>query len=129
MPSKPSQKVAYISGPMTGRPDFNYPEFDRVATYLRKRGFVVISPSETAGGVSHMDRSWYLTHDFMTILTSVDLIVVLEGWKSSAGSIVEIMVAASVGIPAYSFYLPEGDSLDEVVHLRVQINSLDGVEP
>ena len=36
----------YIAGPMTGIPQYNFPEFDRVATLLRAMGYDVVSPAE-----------------------------------------------------------------------------------
>ena len=39
-----SQKV-YISGPMSGLPDYNYPEFFDLAEYLCRIGFEPINPA------------------------------------------------------------------------------------
>ena len=36
----------YISGPMTGLPDLNFPAFHEAAAYLRAKGFDVINPAE-----------------------------------------------------------------------------------
>ena len=36
----------YISGPMTGKHDFNYPAFNAAAKRLRSEGHFVINPAE-----------------------------------------------------------------------------------
>jgi hypothetical protein len=38
--------IIYISGPMTGYPDLNFPAFHLAASVLRSEGFTVISPAE-----------------------------------------------------------------------------------
>jgi len=38
--------VYYISGPMTGLPEHNFPAFNAAAAYYRERGFEVINPAE-----------------------------------------------------------------------------------
>lgn len=36
----------YVSGPMTGKPEFNYPAFNAAAKRLRDEGHFVINPAE-----------------------------------------------------------------------------------
>ena len=38
--------IIYIAGPMTGRPDLNFPAFHAAATTLRDAGFDVVNPAE-----------------------------------------------------------------------------------
>ena len=44
MQSKP--KKLYLCGKMTGLPDHNYPEFNRIAAILRSKGYEVVNPAE-----------------------------------------------------------------------------------
>lgn len=47
------ERRIYISGPMTGLPDFNFPAFHDAAARLRERGHEVANPAEInseAGG-------------------------------------------------------------------------------
>lgn len=46
--------IIYLSGPMTGIPDLNFPEFRRVAAKLYERGYEVINPAD----FEQPDKSW-----------------------------------------------------------------------
>lgn len=41
-----TQRIIYIAGPMTGKPEWNFPEFDRVAEELRAQGHIVVNPCD-----------------------------------------------------------------------------------
>ena len=41
----------YVSGPMTGYPDLNYPAFDSFTADYRRKGHIVISPAEHDRGL------------------------------------------------------------------------------
>jgi hypothetical protein len=41
-----SVKKIYLSGPMTGLPDLNFPAFNAAASALRAKGLNVINPAE-----------------------------------------------------------------------------------
>ena len=43
-----TEDAVYLSGPMTGLPDFNRPAFHAAAAALRAQGYVVINPAEVA---------------------------------------------------------------------------------
>jgi Domain of unknown function (DUF4406) len=87
----------YISGPMTGYPDHNYPAFAEVAETLRAQGYTVISPHELASG--DLTRTWaeYLREDLKAMLDCHG-IVVLEGWQNSRGAQLEHHVAEALGM-------------------------------
>ena len=51
----------YISGPMTGKPDFNHPAFNAAAIRLREEGHFVINPAELSaffGTVNELAKSF-----------------------------------------------------------------------
>lgn len=48
----------YISGPMTGLPEFNYPAFFAAAEALEARGYETINPARTEGRASTAAHGW-----------------------------------------------------------------------
>jgi hypothetical protein len=87
---------AYISGPMTGMPDFNFPAFNREAARLRSIGYDVVNPVELNPDST---TAW---HDCMrrdlAALLECDVLALLDGWQRSAGAHLEMHVAHRVGI-------------------------------
>lgn len=102
-------KIGYLAGPMTvtGREDFNYPEFKRVATRLREEGFDILNPADYYGGRTDLDRTAYFKIDFASLLVA-DYLVLMGGWESSHGANLEVDVALERGIPIYEFTWSRG---------------------
>ena len=85
-------RKCYISGPMRGVPEFNFPAFEEAAAKLRKKGWLVFSPAE-------FDAQFHTTGDKVTVLTYIrrdlhiivnelgaaDAIVLLPNWQESIG--------------------------------------------
>lgn len=90
-------KRIYLAGPMRGYPDFNYPEFNRVAATLRGRGYFVFNPAEAAPSKGST-LAQYLMVDLQWIASHADMIVLLEGWSKSAGAKVEKALAEYLGL-------------------------------
>jgi hypothetical protein len=89
-------KRIYISGPMTGLPEFNYPAFHAAAAELRAVGHEVVSPAEinhAAGG----DWKMYLRRD-IAALCGCDAVALLPGWQNSSGAHLEVHVAHRLGL-------------------------------
>lgn len=91
-------RTIYLSGPMTGYPDFNYPAFDYAAAKLRALGYNVLNPAEDFAGDTELDYEEYIRKDIKHVLTA-DLLVMLDGWEGSAGSHLEVAVAVGIGMP------------------------------
>lgn len=87
----------YVSGPMTGLPDLNYPTFNRVAARLEEFGYDVLNPARH-GEVN--DAVW---SDYMRLalidLAAADGVCRLRGWQQSPGASLEIHIAESLGLP------------------------------
>lgn len=90
----------YLSGPMTGLPDFNAPAFNAAAQRLRHLGHTVFNPVEN--GVPP-DAAW---HDHMradiAALTKCAALVALPGCENSRGAQLEIHIAKCLGMPIYT---------------------------
>ena len=81
----------YLSGPMSGYADLNFPEFRRVAAILRDAGFSVIDPSETE---QPNISSWSeCMKNALRDMMLCDSILMLDGWKNSKGAVIEMNLA------------------------------------
>ena len=87
----------YLSGPITGYPNFKE-RFDRVAAELRQRDWIVLNPAETPAGLSEFA--------YMDIgcaqVRSADAILMLDGWRNSAGAQTEYFLAIKCGKQIYT---------------------------
>ena len=87
--------MTYISGPMTGIADFNFPEFNHVERVLVERGEKVFNPTchPLDCGFEYAD---YLRLDIQALLIC-DKIYLLKGWESSKGATLEKNIAEALG--------------------------------
>ena len=111
--------MIYLSGPMSGVPEYNFPAFHAATRLLRKRGCSVISPAELdeAGELSGIELGsqsweWYLSRDLREMLLC-DTIAVLPGWRKSRGARLEVYVARKLGMRVVS-----ADTLKRVRTMR-----------
>lgn len=88
----------YLSGPMTGYPEFNYPLFHRVAALLREEGHRVYNPAE----FKHDEPAFPIRKAFAEysafICLEADMIVLLPGWEKSLGVSAELALAKNCGL-------------------------------
>jgi hypothetical protein len=93
----PKGKRVYVSGPMTGYPENNYPAFREATRRLRDMGYAVCNPCETSTILGEdLTHAQYLRFDFERVLEA-DFLVALPGWARSLGAISEILVAVRMG--------------------------------
>lgn len=91
----------YLSGPMTGIPEYNYPYFNRVAAVIRKKyQDKVFNPAEAFEGNTDLPRDTYLRHDIEALL-NVDAIVMLPGWDESKGALLELLIAKELNLDTW----------------------------
>lgn len=93
---------AYLAGPMTGYPNFNYDAFDAAAKQLRALGLTVFNPTETSGGDQSHPYAYYCRKDSLAVL-DVDCVIVLPGWEESAGARLEVALATGLGLATFSY--------------------------
>lgn len=130
---------AYVAGPMTGIPQYNFPAFDRAAEALRVMGYEVVSPAElddpedrakalasddgAPQTAHHFGKSWadFLARDVKLIADGeFAVIVVLPGWEKSRGARLETFVANALhDIPVVRYDPLSPTGLTEVPELEL----------
>ena len=93
--SNEMSETIYLSGPMSGIPEYNYPAFQAAAESMRAVGIMVISPHEINHGIS--DYAQCMKNDIRALL-QCDAIAMMEGWHDSTGASIEIAVARVCGL-------------------------------
>lgn len=89
-------KRIYLSGPMTGKPELNFPAFNAEAQRLRLLGYDVVNPVDLNPDPA---ATWSecMRKDLAALLTC-DGLALLPGWQASGGANLELHVAHRVGI-------------------------------
>ncbi len=114
--------TVYISGPMTGHPDYNRPAFHAMANKLRAGGYEVLNPAEVDLGER---ATWedYLRKDLQMLVT-VQEVCMLPGWQSSQGALLEVAIARILGIPVVDY---PGTGPHLIQSVTVQVNETERV--
>ena len=92
----------YISGPMTGLEDLNFPAFYAAEERLVSEGFKVLNPAREDDKTKHLGitddwvREDYLRRDLTLMLNNCDVIYLLKGWEGSWGAQLELYVASEL---------------------------------
>jgi hypothetical protein len=96
----------YLSGKMTGLPDFNYPAFNEAAAKLRALGLEVCNPAENPAPPC---GTWtgYMRMALRQ-LVDCDCIVLLPGWSDSKGALIERRLAQALGMAVSHFFDVDG---------------------
>ena len=84
---------AYLSGPMTGLPDMNWPTFMYAEKYIDGK---IFNPAKPHGSIIKKPKEAFTWYDFMTedvhgLLKCKDVIV-LPGWSKSTGAKIEVKI-------------------------------------
>lgn len=99
----------YISGPMTGYPEMNFPAFEEATKRLREAGHTVLSPHEVMlpeypTGYKPITKEektamWvaFMRADIKELLDA-DIIATLTGWEESKGARIEVDLGKSLGM-------------------------------
>ena len=98
-------KRIYLSGPMKGYPESNFPAFNATAAALRAKGLEVVNPAEIDPGVPEPEEGpeW---KDFYNACMRADIkallgcqvIALMPGWERSSGAQLELHIAHRVGL-------------------------------
>lgn len=95
-----SSSIVYLSGPMTGKPEWNYPEFNQIEGALRTRGYGVLNPARHFDGDTTRPRVAYMKASLRDV-EACDAVAVLDGWRDSEGARLEVDYARQLGKPVY----------------------------
>lgn len=98
----PKESRIYLSGPMTGLPDLNFPAFHAEAARLRGLGWEVVNPAElnadpSAGLVACMRVD-------IAALMTCGAIALLPGYEDSKGASLELHIARRLGYSVVNAY-------------------------
>lgn len=92
-----SDPRVYISGPMTGMPDFNYPAFYEAEERLFQAGYEPVNPARHFGGRTDLPREVYMRADIKALM-SCEGVWMLTGWRTSKGADLEYKIARELGL-------------------------------
>ncbi len=80
----------FISGKMSGEPNYNRAKFNQVAKTLTEQGHHVMNPAILPDGFEHNE---YL-HICKAMIDCCDAVYMLKGWELSLGANLEYIYAA-----------------------------------
>ncbi len=89
--------IIYISGKMTGLPDYGRAVFFEAEKELLKRGYVVLNPAWLPDGLKY---DQYMDID-LAMIRQADAICLLPNWEDSRGAKLEKDYARELGLPVY----------------------------
>lgn len=96
-PAPAARATIYLCGPMSNLPDFNYPEFHRVANILRAVGYQVENPAENNAPECGTYIGWIRLA--LAKLINCNALAYLDGWENSKGAHIEIRTARDLDMP------------------------------
>ena len=117
--------TVYLSGPMSGLPDNNFPTFHAAAHALRKIGYEVVNPAEFTTDVNGLDSdaAWrkFMQEDIKA-LVDCQAIVMLPAWAESRGATLERHIAQglSMRVMTLTDAILEAPSHVEAAYLAVR---------
>ena len=84
---------------MTGIPGFNVQAFNRAESVLSEFGHICFNPAnKPMEGWTWND---YMKRDIKALM-DCDVVILIEGWESSKGSVLEGFIASEVGMELYT---------------------------
>lgn len=95
MTKKSKPRHVYLSGPMTGLPDYNFPAFHEAGEKLRALGYKVSCPTVNKPPC----KTWegYMRLAIIQML-ACDAVAMLPGWQASRGAKIEMDLAVVLGM-------------------------------
>ena len=119
----------YISGPMTGLPDYNRPAFAVAALHLLQAGYDVKNPAAQPE-VFGWTTAGYLIERDLPMLRRCHGVALLPGWQKSLGARTEIELARDLGMYccAAQFWLNMPGRDDFAPCMEYQVHRVEKVQ-
>lgn len=94
-----NRPTLYLSGPMSGLPEFNHPAFKAAAAKLRAAGYQVVCPTENG---LPPDAPWdqHMRADIAAMVAQCNAIALLPGCQDSKGARLELDIAVGLNFRA-----------------------------
>ena len=89
-------KVIYISGPITGRPDYKR-DFNRMENELQVKGYTVLNPAKLPQGLTSAKANGIR----LAMIDAADAVVLLPKWDGSQSARLEVDYGRYIGKPVY----------------------------
>lgn len=96
LPCTAPVRIIYVSGPMSGLPEFNFPAFIAAEAHLKLLGYTVESPHHNAGGDTTKDWVYYMRLALIQLMRCSE-VYMLPGWEASRGAVIEHDLALKLG--------------------------------
>jgi len=92
--------VVYISGPVSGIKDNNFPAFYLMEQVLLQKKCRVLNPVRYEPGAMNLTYEQYMRRDIKMVCDATAMVALL-GWSDSKGAIIEYSIADFLNIPVY----------------------------
>ena len=96
------REYLYLSGPMTGYKDKNFPSFTEAARLLRAKGYRVVNPAELDETIPKPTWEECLRRDIRAMMVCKG-VATLPGWKKSKGANLETYIARQLKWPIHKY--------------------------
>lgn len=94
----------YVSGPVTGIPELNKPQFMEAELFVRSLGFQVWNPQHIPSPEVPLEGDdlwkWYM-HFCVRAIPLCDSMLMLPDWQNSKGAVWEHRIAKMLGLEIY----------------------------
>lgn len=91
-------RKVYLSGPMTGHPDYKE-RFGEIAAELEEDGYTVLNPAALPKGLNYGEYFPIC----IAMIEAAETVLMIPGWHQSKGACMEHMYAKTVG-KAIAYY-------------------------
>jgi hypothetical protein len=97
--SKMNKPKLYISGPISNMPDLNRTAFNSITKKFRDLGYIVVNPHELCNDLNPEDWKTCMKRCIVAMM-DCDQLIMIDGWRKSAGATIEYQLAVKIGIDA-----------------------------